>query len=93
MGDVVDADEYLQPYKGLGNRDNQARAATVTKVFKSAITASFCPQSYTTFTVSCFCSSPQNGRPVRENSIALRYIADPTHNSLDKDDFTDHGTR
>lgn len=34
----------------------------------------------------------QNGRPVRENSIALRYITDPTHNSLDKEDFAGHGT-
>ena len=40
--------------------------------------------------ISCVLS--QNGRPVRENSIALRYITDPTHNALDKDDFTVHGT-
>ncbi|XP_031694661.1 melanoma receptor tyrosine-protein kinase-like [Anarrhichthys ocellatus] len=31
-----------------------------------------------------------NGHPVRENSIALRYITDPTHNALDKEDFSGH---
>ncbi|KAG7231372.1 hypothetical protein INR49_012212 [Caranx melampygus] len=31
-----------------------------------------------------------NGYPVRENSIAHRYITDPTHNSLDRDEFTSH---
>uniref|UniRef100_A0A671YAM2 Receptor protein-tyrosine kinase n=1 Tax=Sparus aurata TaxID=8175 RepID=A0A671YAM2_SPAAU len=61
MEDVVDADEYLLPYKGMSNHDNHPCSAT-------------------------------NGRPVRENSIALRYITDPTHNALDKDDFTVHGT-
>ncbi|KAL7373850.1 hypothetical protein ABVT39_015874 [Epinephelus coioides] len=59
MEDVVDADEYLLPYKGLDNHDNRPCNAT-------------------------------NGHPVRENSIALRYITDPTHNALDKEDFTSH---
>lgn len=59
MEDVVDAEEYLLPYKGMGNHDNRPCNAT-------------------------------NGRPVRENSIALRYITDPTHNSLDKEEFTGH---
>ncbi|XP_034535218.1 melanoma receptor tyrosine-protein kinase, partial [Notolabrus celidotus] len=31
-----------------------------------------------------------NGRPVRENSIALRYITDPTQSSADKEDCTGH---
>ncbi|KAM4534179.1 melanoma receptor tyrosine-protein kinase-like [Odontesthes bonariensis] len=31
-----------------------------------------------------------NGRPVRENSIALRYITDPTHSALDEEDFPGH---
>nr|XP_046228029.1 melanoma receptor tyrosine-protein kinase-like isoform X2 [Scatophagus argus] len=30
------------------------------------------------------------GRPVRENSVALRYITDPTHNSPDEDGFFGH---
>ncbi|XP_053268495.1 melanoma receptor tyrosine-protein kinase [Pleuronectes platessa] len=36
------------------------------------------------------CCNTTNGRPIRENSVTLRYITDPTHNSLDKDDFTVH---
>ena len=31
MEDVVDADEYLLPYKGMGNHDNRPCSATVTK--------------------------------------------------------------
>uniref|UniRef100_A0A671Y6K6 Receptor protein-tyrosine kinase n=1 Tax=Sparus aurata TaxID=8175 RepID=A0A671Y6K6_SPAAU len=76
MEDVVDADEYLLPYKGMSNHDNHPCSATVTKPEKQIISCVLC----------------QNGRPVRENSIALRYITDPTHNALDKDDFTVHGT-
>ncbi|XP_069033669.1 melanoma receptor tyrosine-protein kinase-like [Embiotoca jacksoni] len=57
--DVIDADEYLLPYKGLGNHDNHHCSAT-------------------------------SGRPVRENSIALRYITDPTHSATDKEDFIGH---
>ncbi|XP_047205925.1 melanoma receptor tyrosine-protein kinase-like isoform X2 [Girardinichthys multiradiatus] len=56
--DVVDADEYLLPYKRLNRQDSQP------------------------------CRT-ENGHPVRENSIALRYITDPTQNMLDKD-FTGH---
>ncbi|KAG8009668.1 Melanoma receptor tyrosine-protein kinase [Nibea albiflora] len=59
MEDVVDAEEYLLPYKGTGNHDHHPCSAT-------------------------------SGHPARENSIALRYITDPTHNSLDKEDFTGH---
>ncbi|XP_074549435.1 melanoma receptor tyrosine-protein kinase-like isoform X2 [Halichoeres trimaculatus] len=59
MDDVVDADEYLLPYKGLDNNDNRR----------------------------CHTS---NGRPVRENSIALRYISDPTQNSAEKEDCSGH---
>ncbi|XP_061569236.1 melanoma receptor tyrosine-protein kinase-like [Cololabis saira] len=57
--DVVDADEYLLPYKRTCNHDNRP------------------------------CSNT-NGHPVRENSIALRYITDPTHNALDKDELSGH---
>ncbi|KAI3355585.1 hypothetical protein L3Q82_018406 [Scortum barcoo] len=59
VDNVVDADEYLLPYKGADNHDNHPCNAT-------------------------------NGHPVRENSIALRYITDPTHNSSDKDNFPGH---
>lgn len=31
MEDVVDADEYLLPYKGMSNHDNHPCSATVTK--------------------------------------------------------------
>ncbi|XP_068200038.1 melanoma receptor tyrosine-protein kinase-like isoform X2 [Antennarius striatus] len=31
-----------------------------------------------------------NGQPVRQNSVGLRYITDPTHNAPDQDDFSDH---
>ncbi|XP_047185665.1 melanoma receptor tyrosine-protein kinase-like isoform X2 [Scophthalmus maximus] len=57
--DVVDAEEYLMPFKGLGNHDNRRCIAT-------------------------------NGRPLRQNSIALRYISDPTHSALDCGDLTGH---
>ncbi|KAM6900104.1 melanoma receptor tyrosine-protein kinase-like [Xenentodon cancila] len=56
--DIVDADEYLLPYKRMCNHDNRP------------------------------CSNT-NGHPVRESSIALRYITDPTH-ALGKEDFTGH---
>ncbi|PWA32047.1 hypothetical protein CCH79_00020389 [Gambusia affinis] len=52
--DVVDADEYLLPYKRINRQGSE----------------------------TCI---PANGHPVRENSIALRYISDPTQNALDKD--------
>ncbi|XP_040921570.1 melanoma receptor tyrosine-protein kinase-like [Toxotes jaculatrix] len=57
--DVVDAEEYLLPYKRLGNHGNRPCNAT-------------------------------NGHPVRENSVALRYITDPTHSPLDREDVTGH---
>uniref|UniRef100_A0A3B5ARF5 Receptor protein-tyrosine kinase n=1 Tax=Stegastes partitus TaxID=144197 RepID=A0A3B5ARF5_9TELE len=31
-----------------------------------------------------------NGHPARQNSVALRYITDPTHGALDRDDFSGH---
>ncbi|XP_037311535.2 melanoma receptor tyrosine-protein kinase-like [Pungitius pungitius] len=31
-----------------------------------------------------------NGHPLRQNSIALRYITDPTHNAADQEDFGGH---
>ncbi|XP_077952554.1 melanoma receptor tyrosine-protein kinase isoform X2 [Gasterosteus aculeatus] len=62
MEDVVDADEYLLPFKGTGCHDNG----------------------------SCHAA---NGHPVRQNSIALRYITDPTHNATDKEDFSGHDYR
>lgn len=34
----------------------------------------------------------QNGRPVRENSVALRYISDPTNNNQLERDTCSHGT-
>ncbi|KAG7524444.1 melanoma receptor tyrosine-protein kinase-like [Solea senegalensis] len=52
--DMVDAEEYLLPYKGMGNHDDQP------------------------------CDSTSGG------VVAVRYITDPTHNSLEKDDITDH---
>lgn len=52
--DVVDADEYLLPYRRLNRQDAEP-----------------CRQT--------------NGYPVRENSIALRYITDPTQSALDKE--------
>ncbi|XP_028818310.1 epidermal growth factor receptor isoform X3 [Denticeps clupeoides] len=54
--DVVDAEEYLLPTKGIFSNGQQV------------------PQP-----------GSLNGHPVRENSIILRYIADPTHGGLEKD--------
>ncbi|XP_063768804.1 melanoma receptor tyrosine-protein kinase-like isoform X2 [Eleginops maclovinus] len=59
MDDVVDAEEYLLPSKGLNNKKHPACSAT-------------------------------GGCPVRENSITLRYITDPTHSALERDDFPGH---
>ncbi|XP_015252257.1 PREDICTED: melanoma receptor tyrosine-protein kinase-like [Cyprinodon variegatus] len=56
--DVVDAEEYLLPYKQLAIRNGQPCVTT-------------------------------NGYPDRENTIAMRYITDPTQNPLDKD-LIDH---
>ncbi|XP_059183124.1 melanoma receptor tyrosine-protein kinase-like [Centropristis striata] len=59
MEDVVDADEYLLPYKGLEDQDPRPCGAT-------------------------------NGLPLRQNSIALRYISDPTQSTPERHDFTGH---
>ncbi|CAN9506093.1 unnamed protein product [Ophioblennius macclurei] len=56
---MVDAEEYLLPYKGLNNHNSRPCGAT-------------------------------NGHPVRENSIAMRYITDPTQGALDKEDLNGH---
>ncbi|XP_046880094.1 melanoma receptor tyrosine-protein kinase-like isoform X2 [Hypomesus transpacificus] len=54
---MVDAEEYLLPYKGMiNNHTGLQNAAT-------------------------------NGHPIREGSIVLRYITDPTHNALEKDGY------
>uniref|UniRef100_A0A8D3AFL4 receptor protein-tyrosine kinase n=1 Tax=Scophthalmus maximus TaxID=52904 RepID=A0A8D3AFL4_SCOMX len=66
--DVVDAEEYLMPFKGLGNHDNRRCIATVNT------------HTHTTHVASLH----QNGRPLRQNSIALRYISDPTHNYMNQ---------
>ncbi|XP_051796575.1 melanoma receptor tyrosine-protein kinase-like isoform X2 [Acanthochromis polyacanthus] len=57
--DVVDADEYLLPYKGLGNHDNHPCGA-------------------------------MNGGPAGQDGVALRYITDPTHSALDREDLRGH---
>ncbi|XP_028289789.1 melanoma receptor tyrosine-protein kinase-like isoform X2 [Gouania willdenowi] len=36
------------------------------------------------------CGATANGHMLRENSIAMRYISDPTHTPQDRDDFTVH---
>ncbi|XP_041735889.1 melanoma receptor tyrosine-protein kinase-like [Coregonus clupeaformis] len=56
MEDVVDAEEYLHPDKGLSNGQTTQH------------------------------HNSRNGHPMRENSVVLRYITDPTHGgSLEKD--------
>uniref|UniRef100_A0A3B4UWL8 Receptor protein-tyrosine kinase n=1 Tax=Seriola dumerili TaxID=41447 RepID=A0A3B4UWL8_SERDU len=83
---VVDVEEYLLPYKVVGTHDNHPCNATVhthTHTFPSVL-RTLSEQIH--FTASLH----QNGHPVRENSIALRYITDPTHNALDKEDFPSH---
>ncbi|XP_054621745.1 melanoma receptor tyrosine-protein kinase-like isoform X3 [Dunckerocampus dactyliophorus] len=57
--DVVDAEEYLLPYKVSSNRSDHP------------------------------CSAAQ-AHPVRTNSIAMRYISDPTGNTADKEDLSVH---
>ncbi|XP_041717368.1 melanoma receptor tyrosine-protein kinase isoform X2 [Coregonus clupeaformis] len=58
MEDVVDAEEYLLPDKGLSN-------GQITQHHNS-----------------------RNGHPMRENSVILRYITDPTHGSSLEKDFS-----
>ncbi|KAM3593948.1 uncharacterized protein V6R79_026296 [Siganus canaliculatus] len=87
--DVVDADEYLLPYKGLGNHDNRPCATTVGETRRSE-SASGSDSIARRRDLRGFPASPQNGGTVRENSIALRYITDPTQSWLDKDHDPGH---
>uniref|UniRef100_A0A3Q1BMD8 Receptor protein-tyrosine kinase n=1 Tax=Amphiprion ocellaris TaxID=80972 RepID=A0A3Q1BMD8_AMPOC len=75
--DVVDADEYLLPYKGLGNHDDRPCGATVRTLGE--------PGSENV-------KRNQNGRPAGEDGVALRYITDPTHSALYREDLRGHGT-
>ncbi|XP_070409614.1 melanoma receptor tyrosine-protein kinase isoform X2 [Nothobranchius furzeri] len=59
LDDVVDAEEYLQPYKGQSNHGNHPCNTMV-------------------------------GRPIRENSMTLRYNADPTRGALVAGGVTGH---
>ncbi|KAG7488810.1 hypothetical protein MATL_G00038350 [Megalops atlanticus] len=70
MEDVVDADEYLVPYNGFFNSPSPSRA----QLFGS-----------TTLNSSTGVCHNRNGHrhPMRENSLILRYITDPTDGSLE----------
>uniref|UniRef100_A0A4W6CT20 Receptor protein-tyrosine kinase n=1 Tax=Lates calcarifer TaxID=8187 RepID=A0A4W6CT20_LATCA len=83
--DMVDAEEYLLPYKGTGNHDNHACNATVhTHTFLSEMLCLACSHPDLTL------DQRDLSYRLKENSIALRYITDPTHNALDREDFTSH---
>ncbi|KAI1902030.1 hypothetical protein AGOR_G00040510 [Albula goreensis] len=72
MEDAVDADEYLVPYHGFFSSPSTSRTQLLHSMsLNSSIGA---------------CNSRNgNGFPVRENSVILRYIPDPTEGFLEKD--------
>jgi hypothetical protein len=93
---MEDAEEYLHPYKDLSTRQTtqhhnsrvSARAHTHTRTRTHKQTYA---HTHLMFDVSIV--STQNGHPMRENSVILRYITDPTHGGSLEEDITDpnHG--
>lgn len=92
LGDVLDADEYLRPDKELEEqrwrRQQQLARHTVSHCSR-LWPRPFGPCPLLTFILFNFL---QNGRPVRENSSALRYISDPTNNNQLEQEACSHGT-
>ncbi|XP_061109560.1 epidermal growth factor receptor isoform X2 [Conger conger] len=71
MADVVDADEYLVPYHGFFSSPSTSRTQLLHSMsLNSSIGA---------------CNRNGNGIPMRENSVILRYIPDPTERFLEAD--------
>lgn len=93
LGDVLDADQYLRPDKEMEEkqeqrccRSQQPGGYTVRlRPLRPAPSGPSPPSSPPLV-------PPQNGRPVRENSVALRYISDPTNNNLLEREACSHGT-
>uniref|UniRef100_A0A673AMI8 Receptor protein-tyrosine kinase n=1 Tax=Sphaeramia orbicularis TaxID=375764 RepID=A0A673AMI8_9TELE len=85
MDDVVDAEEYLLPYKGASNHDDRPCGATVSS-HTQPWSVCVCFQCVFSKQGCILLLWFQNGHAVRGNSVVLRYITDPTLNPLDKDD-------
>ncbi|XP_018613223.2 epidermal growth factor receptor isoform X2 [Scleropages formosus] len=72
MEDVVDADEYLVPYKGFFSSPSTSRTQLLHSMSLNSSTGGTWHRT-------------GNGCPARENSVVLRYISDPTDSLLDRD--------
>lgn len=90
LGDVLDADEYLRPDKELEEQQQLQHARHTVSHCSQLWPCSFwAPPTPNPLLPSGFL---QNGRPVRENSVALRYISDPTNNNQLEREACNHGT-
>ncbi|XP_061522885.1 melanoma receptor tyrosine-protein kinase-like isoform X5 [Phycodurus eques] len=77
--DTAEAEEYPLPYEGSGNRGDRPRRATV----RTSVSLRRREPAVTTF-------ARAQARPVRADSVAVRYISDPTGNPLDRDHLAGH---
>ncbi|CAL8312963.1 unnamed protein product [Merluccius merluccius] len=75
MEDVVDADEYLMPFKGQEHMHSSSHPHHCSTVHTHIHT-----HTHTHIYMD-------NGHPARMNSVVMRYITDPTQTTLDSDDF------
>uniref|UniRef100_A0AAX7U050 Receptor protein-tyrosine kinase n=1 Tax=Astatotilapia calliptera TaxID=8154 RepID=A0AAX7U050_ASTCA len=93
--DVIDPDEYLLPYRGMGNHKDRPMSTSTRHKWPEVqlfISSVFHSNERALMKQRCFIDSLrscQNGHPAGENSLALRYITDPTDSALEKD-FIDH---
>ncbi|XP_061614424.1 melanoma receptor tyrosine-protein kinase-like isoform X3 [Phyllopteryx taeniolatus] len=77
--DTVEAEEYLLPYEGSGNRGDHPCRATV----RTSVSLRRREPAVTTF-------ARAQAHPARADSVAVRYISDPTGNPLDRDHLAGH---
>uniref|UniRef100_A0A3P9CZP6 Receptor protein-tyrosine kinase n=1 Tax=Maylandia zebra TaxID=106582 RepID=A0A3P9CZP6_9CICH len=94
--DVIDPDEYLKCSAPPGD-PSKCKPSTSTRhkwpEVQLFISSVFHSNERALMKQRCFIDSLrscQNGHPAGENSLALRYITDPTDSALEKD-FIDHG--
>ncbi|MBN3296323.1 EGFR factor, partial [Amia calva] len=72
MVDVVDAEEYLVPYQGFFHSPSTSRTQLLHSMSNTSSMGT--------------CSNRNGvGHPMREDSLILRYITDPTDGTLEKD--------
>lgn len=94
LGDVLDADEYLRPDKELEEQRWQQEQQHARRMVSSCSRPlRLWPHRPRPLLTSISPSGLlQNGRPVQENSVALRYISDPTNNNQLETEACSHGT-